>query len=266
MDIEVKSPIGGGGVERSCSKGFRRIAPRIFRRSAGLTLVEVLITIGIVAVVAVMVIPNLKKAVDASVYRAQFKKTIAVLNHAGEMAHAIGNTNWGLVTQKCPDDLTKIPTQSLEKGDNNVCAIFNSTLKGVKFLGLTKDLKEKYYPAYSYEFFDNYRSLELHYLIFQMPNGVIIGVNKNFVQSRTTSNPGMLRAGVNGVGANNAAFIDVNGFEKPNVEVVCKSRTMTDPCEVDNGHYMGDIFPILMHDGVVSPLGRASAHVFEKMK
>ena len=269
MDIEVKNM--RGGVERSCSKGFRHITPRIFRRSAGLTLVEVLITIGIVAVVAVMVIPNLKKAVDASVYRAQFKKTIAVLNHAGEMAHAIANTNWGLTSQKCPDDLTKISTQSLEKGDNNVCAIFNSTIKGVKFLGLTKDLQDKYNPKHGQasgviSFFDAYRTLNQNFLIFQMPNGVIIAVNKNFVSSRIPDGKDLRQFSQHDNGrVNNAGFIDVNGFEKPNTEVVCSGNNI-DTCVVDNGHYMGDIFPILMHDGVVSPLGPASAYVFEKMK
>lgn len=52
------------------------------------TLAEVLITLGIIGVVAAMTIPTLIANTNSQKFCSQFKKTISTLNQAGRMAEA----------------------------------------------------------------------------------------------------------------------------------------------------------------------------------
>ena len=54
----------------------------------GFTLAEVLITLGIIGVVAAMTIPTLIANTNGAKFRSQFKKTLSTLNQAGLMAQA----------------------------------------------------------------------------------------------------------------------------------------------------------------------------------
>ena len=54
----------------------------------GFTLAEVLITLGIIGVVAAMTIPTLIANTNSAKFRSQFKKSLSTLNQAGLMAQA----------------------------------------------------------------------------------------------------------------------------------------------------------------------------------
>ena len=54
----------------------------------GFTLAEVLITLGIIGVVAAMSIPTLIANTNSAKFRSQFKKTVATLNQAALMSQA----------------------------------------------------------------------------------------------------------------------------------------------------------------------------------
>ena len=59
-----------------------------YDKKFGFTLAEVLITLGIIGVVAAMTIPTLIANTNSAKFRAQFKKTLSTLNQAGLMAQA----------------------------------------------------------------------------------------------------------------------------------------------------------------------------------
>ena len=77
--------------------------------------------------------------------------------------------------------------------------------------------------------------------------------------------------GVKGL-KNCIGFIDVNGPTPPNKEVTCHTATDTklDPsasCNVERtGSDIGDIFPVVFHDGVVEPASNAAKMVLTRCK
>lgn len=54
----------------------------MFKSKKGFTLAEVLITLGIIGVVAAMTIPTLIANTNGAKFRSQFKKTLSTLNQA----------------------------------------------------------------------------------------------------------------------------------------------------------------------------------------
>lgn len=68
-------------------------------------------------------------------------------------------------------------------------------------------------------------------------------------------------------------FIDVNGTTLPNKEVTCSTATSTKvsatvgDCVVrNNATDMGDIFPVVFHDGTVEPATDAARYVLNQSK
>ena len=59
------------------------------KKRKAFTLAEVLITLGIIGVVAAMTIPTLVSNNKGARYRAQFKKTLATINQASRMSQAM---------------------------------------------------------------------------------------------------------------------------------------------------------------------------------
>ena len=81
------------------------------------TLSEVLITLGIIGVVAAMTIPTLIANTQSSKYRNQYKKTLSTLNQAVKMNEANYDFNFNSAGQAC--NRTDNPDSIL-----SVCAIF----------------------------------------------------------------------------------------------------------------------------------------------
>ena len=67
----------------------------------GFTLAEVLITLGIIGVVAAMTIPTLISNTNGAKFRSQFKKTLSTLNQAGLMAQAQYDFDYAGTTDLC---------------------------------------------------------------------------------------------------------------------------------------------------------------------
>lgn len=67
-------------------------------RKSGFTLAEVLITLGIIGVVAAMTIPTLMNQTGQAEFKTGFKKAISVLNQAITMNVALENTDFSTLT------------------------------------------------------------------------------------------------------------------------------------------------------------------------
>lgn len=64
------------------------------KKSFGFTLAEVLITLGIIGVVAALTIPSLMNSTGQNEYKSGFKKAISVISQAGEKNFALDNADF----------------------------------------------------------------------------------------------------------------------------------------------------------------------------
>ena len=95
----------------------------------GFTLAEVLITLGIIGVVAAMTIPNLIANTNSAKFRSQFKKTLSTLSQAGLMAQAQYDFDYAGTDQAC------VATSAQDNPENRMsfCSLLNGTLTGATY-------------------------------------------------------------------------------------------------------------------------------------
>lgn len=78
----------------------------IMKKSYGFTLAEVLITLGIIGVVAAMTIPTLMNQTSGAEFKTGFKKMISTLNQAITMNVALNSTDFSNLTATALTDTT----------------------------------------------------------------------------------------------------------------------------------------------------------------
>ena len=225
------------------------------------TLAEIMITIGIIGVVAAITIPLLMQNSNSKKFTTQFKKSLSTLNQAAIGAQAQYDLDYSLLTQINDDATCKSDT--LAGGQYNFCGLFNNTLAGQTYLGKYGNVKgANLFSPYNADM----KSFSIeNFLFFSFADGAIvafnpnakgcgIGVGQTLTNEKLTSNL-----------ANCIGFIDVNGTTPPNKEVQCAEVptiiVANKTCRVTNGS-MGDIFPVVFHDGAVEPATNASLAAF----
>ena len=241
----------GGGVERSNNRHFD-----------GFTLAEILITIGIIGVVAAITIPLLIQNSNSKKFVTQFKKSLSTLNQAAISAQAQYDMDYSLLTRV--NDDTTCKTDTLADGNYSICGLFNNTLAAQTYLGRYGNVKAAngtgVYSA-------NVSSFSVNdFLFFSFADGAFVAFNPNAkgcgVGAGKAISTDMITSGQL---ANCLGFIDVNGPTPPNKEVQCAEGTTTlsvnTTCKVTNGS-MGDIFPVVFHDGAVEPATNAALAAF----
>ena len=256
-------------TKKSCKESFTK--------KKGFTLVEVLITLGIIGVVAAMTIPTLIANTQSQKFRSQFKKTISTLNQAVKMniaqqewdfSSVKGGSGEGMtlftlfknnlsVFSEGPVPYTEESKNSWnEDSDININEVYfysSPTLESLEFY--TGDLSSYILSDGSMISINNQQSFDLGDLSCTVP------IDKSLFQAIEDSPSRLL-------GWDCVGYIDVNGKALPNKEVQCSNTTTAvsnDICIVDN-KTMGDIFPIIMHDGIVEPLTNAGRYVLNTTK
>ncbi len=238
----------------------------------GFTLAEVLITLGIIGVVAAMTIPTLIANTNGAKYRSQYKKTLSTLNQAVKMNIANYDFDFSSATENCRG-VNDSPEKVL-----SVCALFNGALSGITVFnhaqlklpngtlyytdlyrrGVTPDteIKERGVTLYYYQLKDG------SYFAFHAPTKDCTLGTKTLDEMMNDTNFHRYCLG----------WIDVNGISLPNKEVRCKdgkshTRDISAPCIVPNKpNYMGDIFPVVFYDGTVAPASAAARYVLNTTK
>lgn len=239
----------------------------------GFTLAEVLITLGIIGVVAAMTIPTLIANTNGAKFRSQFKKTVSTLNQAGLMSVAQYDFDYAGTTTTCTG------TQATDKAMHpdttmSFCAILNGTLTGQTYYGAPTNIKRNANGSEIAYAFVSTSTLEAigNYYAYTLADGSIVAFHKNAKACELPIGTPMSKAWIEGdVGKNCVGFIDVNGAGLPNKEVTCTTGTTTKevekPCAVKNdANHMTDIFPIVFHDGSVEPASNASKYVLTTSK
>ena len=245
-------------------------------KKSGFTLAEVLITLGIIGVVAAMTIPNLIANTNGAKFRSQFKKTISTLNQAGLMAQAQYDFDYAGTTDACSATQATGAAEHPEE-TMTFCAILNGTLTGQTYQGAGTNLKRNANGSsvdYSWV-----RAVTLgapaDYYTYTLADGSIVGFNKNAQACElpigTQMNSTVLTSGAL---KDCQGFIDVNGVTLPNKEVACgtgatftATKEVDKPCTVKNdANHMTDVFPIVFHDATVEPASDAAKYVLTSSK
>ena len=257
-------------------------------RRSGFTLAEVLITLGIIGVVAAMTIPNLIANTNGAKFRSQFKKTLSTLNQAGLMAQAQYDFDYAGTTGNATNAAagTAAGNACVNGAEDHpevvmtMCAILNGTLTGQSYAGAANTLKRNANGtevAYSW--------LGVHtlgtpdqYLAYTLADGSIVGFKNTAVGCELPIGTPLKSDVLDGSNANAnlsncIGFIDVNGVTLPNREVSCSDTTVTTsltpetPCMVKNdAKSMTDVFPIVFHDATVEAASNASKYILVTAK
>jgi prepilin-type N-terminal cleavage/methylation domain-containing protein len=268
---------GGGSFKSLILNGFQayRTDKDKRRDKSAFTLAEVLITLGIIGVVAAMTIPTLMTKIKTARYRTAFKKGLSTLNQAVKMNYA--NYGWDFASLTRTSNCESY-TNSGENSENpasvqSICALLNGALTGKTFNGQVycdwDDIPNNVNYVVNYVSFEpnggNRSGADLgspsNYIRYTLADGTIIGVTSNV--SNCTKEKALDDSWHGCIG-----FIDVNGIAPPNSQIFCEEKSDTDSVTSSNykecklGKDMGDIVPVFFYDQTVIPATNAAMALF----
>jgi len=247
----------------------------------GFTLAEVLITLGIIGVVAAMTIPTLIANTNGAKFRSQFKKTLSTLNQAGLMAQAQYDFDYAGASVTCGNTTTGTGVAAQHPDSvMSFCAIMNGTLTGQTAYGTDSMYRNSNGTSAAYAWVSTAGSGALangaalaDMIKYTLADGSIVGFSKSAASCELAIGTQLTSAAMdtNGTLKNCVGFIDVNGVTLPNKEVTCTSGSTTaaveTPCAVKNdANHMTDVFPIVFHDATVEPASNAAKYVLTSAK
>ena len=236
------------------------------RDNLAFTLAEVLITLGIIGVVAAITIPTLIAKTHSKQYTTSFKKSLSTLSNAARMSEAQFGYDFAGIDTLCNANSGSDHPETKQ----TACALLNGTLKGAQYYyGLDK------LGDYQIEskFFDDtwsLRNFKNALPIYRLPDGQLL-ILSSMIGEQGCENRSRITVNSDEEAHGTACYglIDVNGISKPNREVTCAKGTLTyyvfdaKDCVV-NDKTMGDIFPIAFYNNTVEPHSTAAWYVWRK--
>lgn len=192
----------------------------------GFTLAEVLITLGIIGVVAAMTMPTLLNSTNGAQYRTAYKKALSVLSQAVVLNVALDDYDLSQATTSSDTDTAKASLYSLFRNRMNV--VSDSGTSNVDSWTAGNDNSAKFGDGSNYTMFFN--------------DGISFTFEKSAAQC-TQTDPCK-------------GAIDINGAKNPNKVVDCDSDS--GECKVTNPT---DIYPVIMYDQSVLPNSNAARAV-----
>ena len=213
----------------------------------GFTLAEVLITLGIIGVVAAMTMPTLMNSTNGAQYKTAYKKALSVLSQA-------------VVLNVALDDYDLSQTTAATEDDNaSLYNLFKNRMNVVKTQGnayTAKATGSGTATATTVEFGsdDNYTLYFNDGITFTFPQNASQCTAGNKTQDVAANGTDAAPGKCYGV-------IDVNGEKNPNRIVNCDGKAWNaggENCLVSNPT---DIYPVVMYDQTVLPATRAAENV-----
>ena len=192
----------------------------------GFTLAEVLITLGIIGVVAAMTMPTLLNSTNGAQYRTAYKKALSVLSQAVVLNVALDDYDLSQATTSSSTDTAKASLYSLFRNRMNV--VSDSGTSNVDSWTAGNDNTAKFGDGSNYTMFFN--------------DGISFTFAKSAAQCTQTKPC--------------KGAIDINGSKNPNKVVACDSTS--GECKVTNPT---DIYPVIMYDQSVLPNSKAARAV-----
>ncbi len=214
-------------------------------KKQGFTLAEVLITLGIIGVVAAMTIPTLISNTNGAQFKTAYKKALSTLNQAVLMNVALEDY-----------DLSSLAKADADKQDGSVNKSMAYILK--QRMQSATDITSKYtFPdkiTYYLTEDDTTTSSDVtptteNFAVYAFADGTSFGYNIN-------------AENCNEKGATNCqGFIDVNGATNPNQVIACTDGTEGDgDCEV-NASGITDVYPVWLYGQTIEPASDAARAV-----
>ena len=206
----------------------------------GFTLAEVLITLGIIGVVAAMTMPTLMNSTNGAQYKTAYKKALSVLSQA-------------VVLNVALDDYDLSQTTSTTTNDNaSLYNLFNNRMNVVKTEGneytASNGNTVKFGASGNYTLYFN------DGITFTFPTNA-----SNCTEGNATT--AAADNGTDGTPGYCYGVIDVNGEKNPNKLVNCDGKNWNaggEDCTVSNPT---DMYPVIMYDQTVLPATRAAEAV-----
>lgn len=202
------------------------------RKISGFTLAEVLITLGIIGVVAAMTMPTLINSTQGAQYKAAYKKALSAISQAVTLNVALDEWSFADVTTDSNYSL-----ETMLKSRMNVVRTETGTFtdpKGAQYqakIGLSghgQGVSQAQSTSGNTTLFFN--------------DGIMFTYNKTAAVNCTRAdgaNPTICKG-----------FIDVNGIKAPNKIVQCDVGSTDDNCEIKNPT---DVYPVMFYDQTILP-------------
>ena len=208
----------------------------------GFTLAEVLITLGIIGVVAAMTMPTLMNQTQGAQYKTAYKKALSALSQAVTLNVALDEWNFADATGEDPYLITKMLSSRM----NVVRRACSDTAKCSEKSDAIKDAKDQIY--------------KINVSTAGQGAGLTATTALNGANTTLFFNDGIMfsydpTAAINCTKAEGATeklckgVIDVNGVKAPNRIVQCDNKTGSD-CQIKNPT---DIYPVVFYDSTVLP-------------
>ncbi|MCM1339969.1 MAG: type II secretion system GspH family protein [Muribaculaceae bacterium] len=265
----IPAPCGRGSKGEGVNfEHLDNVPLEIPQAKAAFTLAEVLITLGIIGVVAAMTIPTIIANTHKRQYSTAFKKSISTLSNAARMAEAQYGFDFGGINDYCNENSGSDHPESKQ----TACAILNGTLKGVTYYyGLDK-LAGYEIESHFVDDLWSFKSYKDALPIYQLADGSLL-VLSHSIGGRECGTRDSVIENEDGsrVGSGCYGFIDVNGTSLPNKEVTCSNQPSylhqksAGNCVVDSKS-MGDIFPVTFYNNTVEPNTSAAWYVYRNSK
>ena len=205
----------------------------------GFTLAEVLITLGIIGVVAAMTMPTLMNQTNGAQYKTAYKKALSAMSQA-------------VVLNVALDDYNMADTDNTVDGQNFI-DIFKNRMNVVKTADGTLGYAVLTPDASSGATAANFTGAQNYTLFFN--DGIAFSFPKTAQKCTMDKTKETFTVTCKGI-------IDVNGQKAPNKVVKCDSGkrggTGADACQVTNPT---DIYPIIFYDQTILPNSDAARAV-----
>ena len=209
---------------------------KIMTKRFGFTLAEVLITLGIIGVVAAMTMPTLMNSTQGAQYKAAYKKALSAISQGvtlnvaldgASFADSVAGTAGSTATANSVANILNARMNVVRAALGNADAAYTMSGTGAP----TKDATN------TALFFNDG-------VTFTFPNSAAACTND-------PDNSGATKKICKG-------FIDVNGQKGPNKIVACDSGTQNDSCKVSSPT---DIYPVKFYDQTILPNSPAARAV-----
>ncbi len=225
----------------------------------GFSLAEVLITLGIIGIVAAATIPNLVAEFRAVKYSVQLKKVVSTLSQTARGGLALNGMTFGDAVYPCSSG----DAGGQETTDDilTLCALFNDTLAGKTYIADASKLKSE--KGGDYIITKASEGSGLDYLTGGVVTGHAYSLADGSLFVFPSDSYNCTKEGTVCVG-----FIDVNGASLPNKEVTCSdgSANSEDCVVIPRSQHMTDVYPIVFYDGTVKLSTAAGKYVLMQSK
>ena len=224
----------------------------IKRVHSGFTLAEVLITLGIIGVVAAMTMPTLMNATNGAQYKTAYKKALSVISQAIVLNLALDDYDLGDTVKGTTDAQSLL---ALLTNRANIVRTETGPIDG-------------YTPRINVDAEDaepgsgSTTNLSGNYTVF-FNDGIMFTFDQD-AEGCTEENAADVKDSEKGKGGGVCrGFIDVNGTKAPNRQTACTEETadLGGDCIVDSP---ADIYPVVFYDQGIYPATAAGKAVLYK--